>query len=98
MLSFFFDSFVFTHHFFLELYSKAIELNPDNAVLYSNRSACHLIEEAYGFAIEDASTAIKKDPSYAKVCKIIILPLFFDIHLFLGLLQKSMWLYFFMSI
>jgi len=47
-------------------YSMAIELNATNAILYSNRSACHLHLEAYGSAIEDAAKAIELDPTYVK--------------------------------
>lgn len=51
----------------IELYSKAIEFNPNNYVLFANRSACNLIEEAYGDAILDAAKAIELDPKYVKV-------------------------------
>jgi len=54
------------HNAARELYTQAIELNPDNHVLYANRSACHLTEEAYGSAIADAAKSIELMPSYVK--------------------------------
>ena len=50
----------------IELYSKAIELNPTNAVYYANRSISHLRLENYGYALADASRAIETDKSYLK--------------------------------
>jgi len=49
-----------------EAYSRAIELNPTNAILYANRSATQLNSEAYGAAITDAAKAIELDPTYVK--------------------------------
>jgi len=51
----------------IELYSQAIDKNPANAILFANRSACHLAIENYGTAIADATTAIELDPTYQKV-------------------------------
>eukprot|EP01102_Stenamoeba_stenopodia_P010318 TRINITY_DN3098_c0_g1_i2.p1 TRINITY_DN3098_c0_g1~~TRINITY_DN3098_c0_g1_i2.p1 ORF type:complete len:260 (-),score=58.98 TRINITY_DN3098_c0_g1_i2:941-1633(-) len=50
----------------LELYSKAIELVNDNAILYSNRAFCHIKLENYGSAIADATKSIELDPKYIK--------------------------------
>jgi len=50
----------------IELYSKAIELNPTNAVYYANRSIAHLRLENYGYALADASRAIETDKTYLK--------------------------------
>lgn len=50
----------------IDLYTKAIELDSTNAILYSNRSLAHLKSEDYGLAINDASKAIECDPEYAK--------------------------------
>lgn len=47
-------------------YTKAIMLQPDNAVYYANRSIANLRLENYGSAVTDASKAIELDPSYAK--------------------------------
>lgn len=48
------------------LYSQALKHTPNNAVLLSNRAFVYIKIESYGLAIEDATNAIKADPSYAK--------------------------------
>lgn len=50
----------------IEMYSKAIELEPNNAVFYANRSLAHLRMEAFGSALEDGISAVKSDPAYLK--------------------------------
>ncbi|EEB07750.1 serine/threonine protein phosphatase [Schizosaccharomyces japonicus yFS275] len=50
----------------IKCYTKAIELDPENAIFYSNRSFAYLKLEDYGFAIEDATKAIEKNPKYPK--------------------------------
>ncbi|GAB5591058.1 Palmitoyl-protein thioesterase 1 [Umbelopsis nana] len=50
----------------IEKYTAAIEANPKVAVYYSNRSACYIKTEAYGYAIADANRAIEVDSSYTK--------------------------------
>ncbi|CAK1583856.1 unnamed protein product [Parnassius mnemosyne] len=50
----------------IELYSKAIEKNPNNAVYYANRSIANLRLENFGYALGDASKAIDLDKSYTK--------------------------------
>lgn len=54
----------------LENYTKAIELKVSDikkaAVYYANRAFAQIKLENYGFALEDASEAIKSDPNYAK--------------------------------
>ena len=45
----------------------AIDLAPENAILYANRAAAHMRLENYGSALADASIAIDKDPKYIKV-------------------------------
>ncbi|XP_066995119.1 serine/threonine-protein phosphatase 5 [Anabrus simplex] len=49
----------------IELYTKAIELNP-SAVYYANRSFAYLKTECFGYALNDASKAISLDSSYVK--------------------------------
>ncbi len=49
-----------------DLYSKAIELNPKSAIYFANRSFAQLRQENFGYALADASEAIKLDPSYTK--------------------------------
>lgn len=52
----------------MSLYTKAIEVNPQNAVYFANRAFAHIKLEEYGSAVADASKAIEVDSSYAKVC------------------------------
>ncbi|KAI6110627.1 phosphoprotein phosphatase [Pisolithus croceorrhizus] len=59
----------FTGHNFtaaVKLYSEAIQLNPADATLWSNRAAARTKLEEYGFALADASKAIDINPKYAK--------------------------------
>lgn len=48
------------------MYTKAIELCSSNAIYYANRSLSHLRQESFGFALDDAKTAIQTNPSYLK--------------------------------
>ncbi|KAF9806880.1 hypothetical protein SFRURICE_005837 [Spodoptera frugiperda] len=50
----------------IELYTKAIEKNPKNAVFFANRSIANLRLENFGYALSDASKAIELDRSYTK--------------------------------
>ncbi|XP_026468472.1 serine/threonine-protein phosphatase 5-like [Ctenocephalides felis] len=50
----------------IDLYNKAIEANPNNAIYYSNRSISHLRTESFGYALSDASKAIDCDKTYIK--------------------------------
>lgn len=50
----------------IEMYTKAIELDPKNAVYYANRSLAHLRQESFGSALEDGILAVKNDPTYIK--------------------------------
>lgn len=50
----------------IDLYTKAIEVNPNVAVYYSNRSFAYLKTECFGYALSDASKAIELDKSYLK--------------------------------
>mmetsp|Transcript_7020 Transcript_7020/g.19312 ORF Transcript_7020/g.19312 Transcript_7020/m.19312 type:complete len:512 (-) Transcript_7020:41-1576(-) len=49
-----------------EFYTRAIEADPANHVLWSNRAAAHLHMEEYGSAIADASKAIELAPAFTK--------------------------------
>ena len=49
----------------VQLYTKAIELLPDNSILYANRSMCHLTMGSPD-AVNDATVSVKLDPTYAK--------------------------------
>lgn len=48
------------------LYSKAIEIRPDDAILYANRSMCQVNMSKAAEALEDAEKAISLDASYVK--------------------------------
>jgi tetratricopeptide (TPR) repeat protein len=55
----------------IKLYTKAIEVCPESsinarAILFSNRSMCHLGMSNNDKAIEDADQSIEIDPSYMK--------------------------------
>ncbi|XP_020884516.1 serine/threonine-protein phosphatase 5 isoform X1 [Arabidopsis lyrata subsp. lyrata] len=50
----------------IDLYTKAIELNSNNAVYWANRAFAHTKLEEYGSAIQDASKAIEVDSRYSK--------------------------------
>ncbi|XP_075982644.1 protein phosphatase D3 [Anticarsia gemmatalis] len=50
----------------IELYTKAIEKNPKNAVFFANRSIANLRLENFGYALSDASKAIELDRAYTK--------------------------------
>ncbi|KAL3661338.1 hypothetical protein V7S43_013542 [Phytophthora oleae] len=51
----------------VEMYTRAIELDPDNAVYYSNRSAAYLaMGDARGKALKDAETCIELKPDWWK--------------------------------
>ena len=51
----------------LELYSEAIKCDPENAALFSNRSAAYCKAEKYKEALTDAETAIQLKPQWSKV-------------------------------
>lgn len=50
----------------IEMYTEAINLNPNNAIYYANRSLAHLRQESFGSALQDGISAVKSDPSYLK--------------------------------
>ena len=50
----------------VKFYSRAIELNPGNAIYYGNRSLAYLRTECYGYALADATRAIELDKKYVK--------------------------------
>ncbi|GLC60870.1 hypothetical protein PLESTB_001685400 [Pleodorina starrii] len=50
----------------IEGYTRAISLNPNNAIYWSNRAAAHIKLENYGAAVADAEKATELDPKYIK--------------------------------
>lgn len=50
----------------LECYSQAINVDPNDPILYSNRSAMHSNLSEFKEALEDADKAIQLKPDYAK--------------------------------
>ena len=50
----------------LDCYSKAISIDPNDPILYSNRSAMHLNLNEFDDAIKDADKAISLKPEYGK--------------------------------
>jgi len=50
----------------IDNYTKAIELDPTDAVFYANRAHVEIQIEQYGSAIIDSSKSIELNPSYAK--------------------------------
>ncbi|KAG9348364.1 hypothetical protein JZ751_002099 [Albula glossodonta] len=50
----------------IKYYTDALELNPENAIYYSNRSLAYLRTECYGYALADATRALEIDKSYIK--------------------------------
>lgn len=50
----------------IKYYSEAIELDPKNHVLFSNRSAAHAKAGSYAAALEDAEHTVAINPGWAK--------------------------------
>jgi tetratricopeptide (TPR) repeat protein len=50
----------------LKYYSEAITLDPNNAVFYSNRSACHASKGEWKESLEDAKACVNRDPKFIK--------------------------------
>lgn len=50
----------------VKLYTEAINLDPSNAVLYSNRSAAYAKGEQYDLALADATKAVDLKPDWSK--------------------------------
>jgi stress-induced-phosphoprotein 1 len=47
-------------------YTKAIELNPEDATYYSNRSGCYASLDKYQEALEDAESCLRVNPNFIK--------------------------------
>ncbi|CAH2266444.1 jg24409 [Pararge aegeria aegeria] len=50
----------------IKSYSTAIELDPQNHVLYSNRSAAHAKAGSYSSALDDANKTVLLNPTWSK--------------------------------
>ncbi|XP_026737789.1 dnaJ homolog subfamily C member 7 [Trichoplusia ni] len=50
----------------LAMYDEAIQLCPDNAAYYGNRSACYMMLGMYKKALEDAQKAVALDSTFTK--------------------------------
>ncbi|XP_045447472.1 stress-induced-phosphoprotein 1 [Melitaea cinxia] len=50
----------------IKFYTSAIELDPNNHVLYSNRSAAYAKAKKYALALEDANKTVSLNPSWSK--------------------------------
>lgn len=51
----------------IRLYSAALLLDPNNHILYSNRSAAYAKIQEYEKALEDAEKTVALKPDWAKV-------------------------------
>uniref|UniRef100_A0AAZ3S898 Serine/threonine-protein phosphatase n=1 Tax=Oncorhynchus tshawytscha TaxID=74940 RepID=A0AAZ3S898_ONCTS len=50
----------------IKYYTEALELNPANAIYFSNRSLAYLRTECYGYALADATKCLEIDKNYIK--------------------------------
>jgi stress-induced-phosphoprotein 1 len=55
----------------VEAFTEAIQYDPDNYVLYSNRSAAFASLGKYHEALEDANSCIQRKPDWPKVNKCV---------------------------
>jgi tetratricopeptide (TPR) repeat protein len=54
----------------VECYTESLNIK-ESAPVFCNRALCHIHLENYGSALQDAEAAIKLEPSFIKVCKIV---------------------------
>lgn len=51
----------------IKFYTQAIEINPNVAAYYGNRSFAYIKTECFGYALEDANKALQLDRAFLKV-------------------------------
>lgn len=56
----------------IQCYTQAISADPDNHVLYSNRSAAYAKDEQFALALADAEKTVSLKPDWGKVCRVLI--------------------------
>lgn len=56
----------------VKFYTDAINLHPDNHILYSNRCAAFMKQEKFNEAVEDANTTVRIKPDWAKVTTTVV--------------------------
>ena len=57
---------MFTHA--IHLYTEGLRRDPQNAMVFSNRSAAFLLSDDPHAALSDAERAIRLQPTWSKVC------------------------------
>lgn len=50
----------------IALFTQAIEIDPDNEIFYSNRSAAYMKVDSISKALHDAEKAIELNPNFVK--------------------------------
>lgn len=53
----------------IKLYTRSIQLDPRNHVLYSNRAMAYKRSKRYQQALNDAEKSLQLNPDWAKVCR-----------------------------
>lgn len=54
-------------------YTQAIKLDPNNYILYSNRSFAFLKLDQHYLSLQDANETVRLQPQWAKVCSFLCL-------------------------